>query len=209
MRAVQVVAVAVALSVVPLCAHADLMYDPGFEGVGSSTNWQSNVSVPGFTIDFDSTAEAHSGSESFMVSWSTDIPAWNIAEAYQQHAVTEGVPFSASVYAKVTTELDNPCFSYLETIFFDSLNGEVGAHLQSTKLYQVADWTLLSNDGTVPENAVSARVRLVTFNEDGISSSGTVYWDDASADVTIPEPTTCLLLGVGIAGLITWRRRHV
>ena len=94
---------------------------------------------------------------------------------------------------------------YLETIFYNASWGEEGAHLQSPKLYQTNDWTQLTNSGLVPTNAVTARMRLVTFNEDGVSSSGTVYWDDAFAQ--IPEPLTCVLVGAGIAGLLITRRR--
>jgi hypothetical protein len=186
--------------------YGNLIADPGFEAAGTGS-WNFYTSTNAFSMDFDTTAEARSGSESLVVSWTSSVHPWQVAEANQNLAVSAGDPFTASAYAKITTALDNPCYAYLETIFYDAASAEVGAHLQSAKLHETNNWQQLSNLGTVPGGAVTARVRLVTFNEDGNSSGGTVYWDDVSAE-TIPEPFTALLFSAGLALVFCGRRRQ-
>lgn len=204
MRKVVPLLAAIALAA-PFWASADLLDDPGFEGSGT-VGWDTNASSSGFALDLDSTADARNGSESFEISWSSAIPQWQLGEAYQEVDVIANDTFHAEAYAKVATALDNT-EAYLETIFYDSIGAEiVGQNLQSLKLSSVVDWTLLENNGVAPADAATAKVRLIVFTSGGESSGGTVYWDDAFAQ--IPEPVTCVMLGVGLAGLMIARRRR-
>lgn len=183
---------------------ANLLADPSFEATGSG-GWDLYVSHSNFQFDPDSTLEAHSGSQSCRLSWSSPIPAWNVADAAQTISVTPGLFWTASVYAKITTALDSPAAAYLETIFYNASWQEVGK-IASPQISGVTDWTQLSNAGVVSNGAAYARYRLVVFNMDGVSDSGTIYWDDASADAVIPEPASAALLGVGLVAAALSRR---
>lgn len=198
----KVVAIISVVLTASIMGFANLIDDPDFEGVGAGT-WNDGSSTNAFLRDFDSTAQSHSPDESLQVSWSTTIPQWNATAAEQVFDVTEDDPWNAYAWARITTPLDN-AEAYLETIFYNSSWQETGK-LQSASLSDTTDWTQLFNTGTVPTNAVHARVRLVTFTSGGDSDSGTVYWDDIYAN--IPEPASIVLAALGL-GILWYNRRR-
>lgn len=189
------------LVVTPAIASANLLSDAGFEGAGAGPwgGWQStNV-----TRDFDATSQVRTGLESLGMTWTASIPAWSGGGAEQNIAVTAGQLWNAEVYGKVTNAIENGD-AYLETKFYNSSWVQQGSDLQSAKLSAVTDWTKLTNSGIVPATAVIAQYRLVAFTWDN-SADGAVYFDDANA--AIPEPTSMLLLGSGLIGLLGLSRK--
>lgn len=189
------------LIVTPAVASANLLSDAGFEGAGAGPwgGWQ-NTNV---TRDFDATSQVRTGSEALGITWTASIPAYNGGGADQNIAVTAGQLWNAEAYAKVTNAIENGD-AYLETKFYNSSWVQQGSDLQSAKLSAVTDWTKLTNSGIVPATAVTAQYRLVAFTW-GDSADGAVYFDDANA--AIPEPTSMLLLGSGLIGLLGLSRK--
>lgn len=196
-----IILIATLLLLTPAIASANLLSDPGFEGAGAGSwgGWQ-NTNV---TRDFDATSQVRTGSEALGIDWTISIPAYQGGGAEQNIAVTAGQLWNAEVYAKVTNAIDNGD-AYLETKFYDSSWVQQGSDLQSAKLSAVTDWTKLTNSGIVPATAVTAQYRLVAFTW-GDSADGAVYFDDATA--AIPEPTSMLLLGSGLLGLLGLSRK--
>lgn len=184
-------------------ACANLLTDAGFENTGSAA-WSPGSSTATFQYDFDSSAYARSGSQSLELTWTSFIPQWNLFDAKQVVAVSEGDNYSASVYALIP-ELSpvNNTEIYLETIFcYDAAgNNETGHKLKSDILpgHTTNQWLQLVNSGTVEAGDAYAKYRLVVFTSfDGGSSSGTLYFDDTVADSVVPEPATAALLGLSL-----------
>lgn len=182
--------------------QANLIEDGDFEDTGRAAwgGWDGSM-----TVDYDSTAEAHGGLEALVMTWTASVPEWDSAVASQVVPVTPGEEWLAEAYVKITVPLNN-AYAYLETIFKDAGDAEVGKQ-QSAWLSGAGDWTRITTSGIVSNNAASATVQLVALPWAGGSSSGTVYWDDVWAS-TIPEPATCVMLGIGLAGILAVRRRR-
>ena len=189
-----VLLIAALLIVTPAIASANLLSDPGFEGAGAGP-WGAWG-----TSDFDATDQVHSGSQSLKLSYDT-TGGWVSDGANQVVAVTPGQQWNSEVYAKVTDAFDGGS-AYLETIYKDSTGTELdpSTKLHSADLSSVVDWTKLTNTGVVPTGAASATTQLVLIHWGSAADTGTAYFDDANA--AVPEPTSMLLLGSGLVGLL-------
>jgi hypothetical protein len=193
--------VAALLMITPAIASANLLSDAGFEGAGAGPwgGWADGAR------DFDATAEAYSGSESLKMSYNT-AGGWISNGATQNIAVTPGQNFYSEVYAKVTDAFDGGN-AYLETVYYRTDWTELAesTKLKSAELSAVVDWTKLTNTGVVPTEAAWARYQLVNLHWGSSADTGEVYFDDGLA--VVPEPTSMLLLGSGLVGLLVSIRR--
>ena len=97
--------------------------------------------------------------------------------------------------------------AYLEIIYRDVNGTELD---ESTKLQSghvgssAGDWTELSTSGTVPANAATSTYRVVIFGGNPQSTSGSIYFDDAT--LQIPEPATAGLMSIAFGLLAVGRR---
>lgn len=196
-----VLLVAALLIATPAIASANLLSDVGFEGAGAGP-WGGWAST-GFTRDFDATPGR--AGQALKMSYDTSA-SWTSAIATQDCSVTVGQNWYAEVYAKVTDALDGGN-AYLETIYLKSDLTPLAesTKLKSAELSAVVDWTKLTNSGVVPSDAAWARYQLVTLHWNSTADIGTAYFDDGLA--VVPEPTSLLLLGSGLIGLLSFAGR--
>lgn len=206
MRNLLAIIVAGLLAMVPAVASAGLLGDEGFEGPGLGP-WSYSEHSTEYIENFDSASAARSGSEGLEISWTAPIAVYLASMTEQSVAVTVGDSWNASVYAE-TVNIVGGASAYLETLYYMEDGGCLGdaSKLQSDFLSGTTGWTLLTNSGIVPEWAATASYRLVVATGgDSMSTSGTVYFDDA--DAAVPEPTSLILLGCGLVGLVVFKKR--
>ena len=200
MRSFLVLAVLGMLFMSQAVASANVLSDPGFEGTGAGP-WGGSESTSGVTRNFDSTSVVHGGLQSFSINLN-NVGGYIAGTAEQNVNVSAGQAWDSSVYARVTDTIENGD-AFLETWFFDSSWNKLSTEFKSTDITDAGNWTLLTTSGIVPTGAVIAQVRLV--GQEWGAGSGTVNFDDAVA--TIPEPTSMILLGSGLAGLLGFSRK--
>jgi len=187
-------AVLVIASFILVCtpAHANLLVNPGFETGSFGTDWvgvnaQANSGWgPG----------AHSGTYQAMVWNNVD----NVGEAYQEVNVTANQAYAFSIWgvrdtAGVGDESTSAYYMalrwYAGTTPLTSDDKDLGAMTTS--------WAQQTMNATAP--ATADKVRVV-FGADGTANRASFY-DDADFDTaSIPEPTSLLLLGSGLMGLV-------
>ena len=200
MKNLIILVTAILLAMTPAVVSANLITDGDFEGSGQGT-WLYWAGDSNFVENFDYgllPANVYEGSQSLEISWDTAVPAWSSAVAWQEISVNEGDLLNASVYAK-TVGLDGA--AYLQTTFWNE-SGYVDQLDISLALTGDKPWQELTNSGEVPVGATFAKYRLV-LEASATGTSGTVYFDDA----VVPEPSSLLLLGVGLGGLLVFVRR--
>ncbi len=203
--------VVAAVMVMPSVASANLLGDAGFEGTGNGPwvddNWVE--AGDGWTWNYDAVDQFRSGSQSFKVSAivDPDNETWELAGTKQNLAVSAGQNLNASGYIKASS-ISGSLEAYLEAIFKDSLGGELGGKLQSAKVTSNTDWTELTVTGAAPTGTASVDIRyIVGAFGSGQTASGDFWYDDTTA--AIPEPTSMLLLGSGLIGLLGFSRKKL
>lgn len=194
-----------------------VLTEPDFEGPAAANEaaWSPFQSDPGFGFDFAATDQVQSGDQSLKVTVGP-MAEWQLFEAKQFFNIGDviGEPWKGSVWVRTDiNQAEAPkLLAYLETHFYDGLDGtgnEVGA-IQSdvlTALTPQNTWTELHNIGTIPDEALSARFRLVVFNTDEpVTGNQSVWFDNAHLSfgfAPVPEPS---VMGLMLMGAVLIRR---
>ncbi|KPK42012.1 MAG: hypothetical protein AMJ78_03850 [Omnitrophica WOR_2 bacterium SM23_29] len=192
----------------PAVAFANLIYNGDFE-TGCFTGWTAEWNLANLGI-----VATNPQSGSFHVRNFYD------GGMYQEVPVTPGLVYRFRGYLYAPSGGDSSGWgSYLGFYWMDAQDNLVGTigmewilDIQESPrdVYLVGDSENLSNPlkwMTAPEDAVKARIRFGTWQEGAIPAYPTDF-DNFYFDV-IPEPSSLLLLGIGLFGSVALRKRAI
>lgn len=189
---------AIALFLAPAVAKAGTvsLTNPGFE-LGDKTGWYTWGGWSYVTGD-----QHYEGLKSLEIE---DNDAGNTTGAEQDFTVSNPADFYNTTYTswvKTTTTFGGSAKTWLK--WLDSNNAVISS-IGSTALTGGNNWTLLSLNSSAPINAVKGRINIEV---DG--AGGNAFFDTASVTYNpIPEPTSMLLLGSGLVGLLGFGRKRI
>ena len=140
----------------------------------------------------------------------------------QSIAANAGDTVDASVYAMSWAGDPFNNLALLQIAYFDANDGFLGANeifadsvgnqaylLTPQDGGDLLDWTLMEISGVAPDNTARAQVMLLHILTDGTPAGGSIFWDDASLEVSaVPVPAAVWLFGSGLLGLVGVARRR-
>jgi hypothetical protein len=139
----------------------------------------------------------------------------------QSIAAAAGDTVNASVYAMSWAGDPFNNLALLQIAYFDASDGFLGANeifadSIGSQAYLLTpqdggdlwDWTLMELSGVAPTNTARAQLMLLHILTDGTPAGGSIFWDDASLEVSaVPVPAAVWLFGSGLLGLVGVARR--
>lgn len=211
--------VALCLMLTPGIASASYslpILDPGFELTG--WNWGSGWGGYGwggtttsYSGDPDHATIVRTPNQSLeMVLSAPANPGDWIDESYvatQNVALTGAAGLLLNYTAWMNITSVSNAKAYLEVAFKDISGGSLGNVTGPELTATTGGWISNTLSAGIPSGTASADFNIVTYGGSWDSANNiTAYFDDVSAEV-IPEPTSLLLLGCGLFGLLVYNRK--
>lgn len=189
-------------------ASANLLTDPGFdtqavaELTWTTTPWWggggggTDSGGAAWVIDTESQSPSHSAK---LFGWGAD---WAYAMAAQtiSSGIVSGGEYEVSAYFKRTADISTSAMFKVEWLNSGGTTiGTSESTAQFDNTYGANSWNLVSDQFTAASGAVGAKYEII-YNK-AAGASGDIFVDDTNFDV-IPEPTSLILLGTGLLGLL-------
>jgi len=215
--------IAVLALAAPMTSRANVLVNPGFELDTPPALSAWTVNGGGGTIATTS-AYAQSGNNSLLID-ATGAGQWASPNVSQTVTASAGQEWRLSGYMMSLQTLPNwdpvpAAFGVFKIVFQNAANqdllpasssiGVINTSFpgieSSPLLNQTAtpgQWLFSEAQGVAPVG--TDHVVLFALNVNG--SATTMYFDNISASIVVPEPSTFALAGLGLASLVGFRRR--
>ncbi len=181
--------------------QANLILNPDFE-TGDFSDW---TAAAGFRIGAGADNHSPSGdSGAVFDAFTTTTLGFYVLQ--QELAAVEGQSWEVSTWIR-SVNFDGSTLAWLELQFWDGTDTLIsGSQQQSSPVNADQPFTQYMLSATAPANTAKISVRGVVHVQSVPSDTNFPIFDDFSATV-VPEPTTGILFGMGLAGLLAALRR--
>lgn len=200
----------ITLMAIPSVAQANLLQNPSFELTPTTTQH-----LPGWNLASDG---GYNANNQWRVA--TDPPGPTAGSYYaanfydgamtQRVSITGGYQyrFSADTWLAQDASMASTYASTAKVQWLNSSGIQVNENvLADLAFLSRAQWNSSVATFTAPSTAVEARIALATWWDSTTTAPpNPTYWDNISFDV-IPEPSSLLLLGSGIIGMLSATRK--
>ena len=206
------VGITAALALTSTTVQANLLFDPGFESAPDQPN---PILLPGganggWSATFNGASFSAAAAESGLVGLScTEAPgsAWNFEGTYQVvGTVTAGQQYSFTMDAMSPTGFSSTYgAAFLQITYFNAAGTDLGtvetggSGANAVHFSPTANWATYSVSATAPAGAVYVAPYAAMMENGSQTTTESVYFDNGTLALVVPEPATITLLGMGLA----------
>lgn len=191
-------------------AEAQLITNGGFEG--GTTGQFGSATIPNWLVW--GSDGWHHGDAGLFHGGSLAIKTWSDTTGiYQDFSAAAGLSYDVSSYAlSGSADALTGWDGVLKVEWFQTGVGSVGTQevgrFEGSGVDPLGAWKLVSGTVVAPTGADQGRLVMHLVTDGAGPRSGSLNWDDASVTLTaIPEPSSVVLLGLGLAAIAGLRRR--